>query len=219
MRATSAATVSILEGMDRSQTVHDVDLTKYFDRRSDLYRRAFAAALAYDDYVRTGKEIHQARWRDMLARVELSAAQRDRLAALSRPVRILVVSGTWCGDCVRQVPIVRRIAEALPAATLRILDRDADPDLRDEIRLCGAARVPVAIFLSEDFFECARVGDRPLATYRTMAATQLGPACPVPTGLIDRNELDALVGAWLDDIERVQLMLRLSPYLRDRYGD
>ncbi len=206
--------------MAESQTpAPGLDTTKYFDSRSDLYRRSFDAALPYDQYVRTGTEVHQARWRDVLDRVSLGDEQRAIIASLTRPVNILVISGTWCGDCVLQVPILERIADASSASALRIIDRDALPELRDQLRLCGASRVPVALFLTEDFFECARVGDRPLGTYRTMARTQLGPACPVTIGPVDQNELDGTVAAWVNEFERVQLMLRLSPYLRDRYND
>ena len=61
--------------------------------------------------------------------------------------------------------------------------------------------------------------DRPLFTYRTMARTQLGPACPIGAAGLEQDELSASIGAWVEEVERVQLMLRLSPYLRTRHGD
>jgi len=196
-----------------------LDTGKYFDRRADFFRDHFDKGLAYDAYVATGKEQHRARWREMEPKIALDAGQRARLAALDRRVNLLVLSGTWCGDCVRQVPILRRIEEASPAVTLRILDRDANPELRDELRLSGAAKVPVAVFLNEDFFEVSRYGDRSLAAYRAMARNQLGPACPIgPTPLGEDEIRDGIV-EWVNEFERIQLLLRLSPYLRERHGD
>ena len=55
--------------------------------------------------------------------------------------------------------------------------------------------------------------------YRRMALQQLGPSCE--TGLIapPANELEAELCEWVDVFERMHLILRLSPHLRDRYGD
>ncbi len=196
---------------------HPLDTEKYFDPRAGLYRRHFEQGLGYDAYVATARPEHQARWRDALESVRLTVAERARISGLNRPVNLLVLSGTWCGDCFRQVPILRRIEEAAPALRLRILDRDAHPELRDQLRLCGAAKVPVAVYLTEDFFELSRYGDRSLATYRAMARTQLGPACPIAPASGD--ELRSGIADWVDEFERVQLMMRLSPYLRERHDD
>jgi hypothetical protein len=67
--------------------------------------------------------------------------------------------------------------------------------------------------------ECARYGERTLATYRKMAAENLGPACP--TGIVPPGEdyLAVVTQEWLNEIERVQLLLRLSRRLRTKHGD
>lgn len=198
---------------------HPSDASEYYDRRRDLFRRHFEKGLRYDEYVASGQESHQRRWREMLERVQLPAAQRKLVGSLTRKINILVLSGTWCGDCVRQVPILKRIEEASTVVTLRIVDRDENPELRDELRLGGGARVPVAVFLTENFFECARYGDRPLATYRAMARTQLGPACPIGPAPLDESELSGAVTEWVNEFERVQLMMRLAPHLREQHRD
>jgi thiol-disulfide isomerase/thioredoxin len=199
--------------------VSSFDTTAYFDRRSDFFRRAFETGLAYDSYVATGTESHQRRWHDMLDQVLLRDVQQEFLRTFTRRTHVLVLSGTWCGDCIRQVPILRRIEEASPAVVVRILDRDRNPEVRDELRLSGAAKVPVAVFLNEDFFECSRFGDRTLATYRALGQAKLGPACPIGPAELAPDELEANIGAWIAEVERVQLLLRLTPYLRQRHGD
>ncbi len=75
------------------------------------------------------------------------------------------------------------------------------------------------VFLSEDFQEVFRYGERTLSIYRKLAADQLGPSCP--TGLVPPSP-DAIalsVSEWLNEFERAQLVLRLSPRLRQRHGD
>ena len=83
---------------------------------------------------------------------------------------------------------------------------------------CGAHRVPGVLFLSEDNYVCGRYGDRTLAKYRDMAEKQLGTACP--TGIGEAQSLLASVTQdWLDEFERIQLMLRFSGRLRQLHGD
>lgn len=100
---------------------------------------------------------------------------------------------------------------------LRFVDRDADAGLAGELRICGGSRVPVVVFLSEDFAECGRYGDRTLSRYRAMAAELSGAACS--TRIVESGALDAVTTDWLREFERVQLMLRTSPRLRQKHGD
>ncbi len=133
---------------------------------------------------------------------------------------VLVLNGAWCGDCINQCPIFDHAARAAGGAIdLRFLDRDARPEVRDALTINGGQRVPVVVFLSEDYFEVARYGDRTLSTYIRMAGSQLGPACP--TGLVppEGEALDTVVAEWLDQFERAHLILRLSSRLRQKHDD
>ena len=58
-----------------------------------------------------------------------------------------------------------------------------------------------------------------MARYRQMAAEQLGAACP--TGLVPPGTeiLASVVQEWLNEFERIQLMLRTSGRLRQLHGD
>lgn len=184
------------------------------------WQQLFEAALSYHAFLETyGTEVHRQRWHGVYDRVVLTPQQQKLLSGFVRQMNILVLAGTWCGDCVNQVPILRRIEEATDRVQIRFLDRDAYPDVRDALSINGGARVPAVVFLSEDFQECARYGDRVLAFYRQIAQDSLGPACP--TGIAPPGDqlLEQATGEWLAEFERIQLMLRLSSRLRERYGD
>ena len=195
-------------------------MSSYFDRRSGLFRRAFEAAQPYLGYLGAGDPREQAVWaRGEAAVPALPEDAPTRLDTAGRIVNLVALSGIWCGDCVRSVPILARLAGAAgPSFALRLLDRDALPELRDELRVLGAMRVPMALFLTEDFHEIGRFGDRPLTVYREKAATELGAACPLP-GAADGGALRAEMNEWLDVFERMILMARLAPPLRARHGD
>ena len=191
----------------------------YFDLHQDLYRSHWERAVGYESHVAGGKEPQIARWRTHEAAVRLDDAQRALVAGFTRRMNLLCLSGVWCGDCARIGPVLRDLASLNPLLDLRFLDRDSNPVLRDQLRIVGASRVPNTVVLSEDFFLVDRLGDRMLATYRRMAAEKLGANCPIGIGAPPADEMRAITAELLDDLERAQLTLRLSPMLRERYGD
>lgn len=183
-------------------------------------QQTFAQAKPYAEYVTTGTPDQQVAWRRIYEQAALTGVQRELIGSFVRRMPVLVSSGTWCGDCVQQCPLIARIAEANPRAIdLRFVDRDEHKDLSDKIKICGGHRVPTVIFMAEDFEFVALAGDRTLARYRAVAARQLGPSCPLPGAPLDQDELVATLGDWLNEFERVHLLLRLSGRLRQKHGD
>jgi thiol-disulfide isomerase/thioredoxin len=182
--------------------------------------KQFESALRYDGYVQTGTDEQQRRWRQVYDVAKLTGSQEQLLSGFAREMKVLVVSGIWCGDCVQQVPLLQRIAEGNASRVdLRIVDRDAHRDLADRLRINGGDRVPVALFLSEDFEFCAAYGERSLSRYRALARMQLGASCPIGLAPPDADEVAATLQDWLNEFERNQLLLRLSPRLRRKHND
>jgi len=180
----------------------------------------FASAVRYDYYVQTGNEEQQRRWKQVYEAARLTDTQRELAGGFVRHMKILIFSGIWCGDCIQQCPLLQRIVEANPAKIdMRFVERPKESELVPELRINAGSRVPVVIFLSEDNEWCATAGDRTIHRYRALAHAKLGPMCP--TGIVapDKDELDATLADWLNEVERVQLMLRLTPRLRQKYQD
>lgn len=187
---------------------------------TEQLRAAWGTGLAYDEYVSTGTPDQQASWRAFHARVQLTAAQQQLIASMTRRINILVISGTWCGDCVQQVPMLDHIARQNAAVLqLRLVDRDARKDLAEQVRICGGLRVPTVLFLNEDFEFLALAGDKSLARLRAMAAKQLGAACMLPGATLPSDEVAATLADWVAEVEKAHLIARLSPRLRQRHGD
>lgn len=177
-----------------------------------------AAGNDYASYVASDPARAQ-QWQAIYERVSLSDAQRELLAAFTREMKVICLSGTWCGDCVAQGPMFARIAEASDAIDLRWLDRDEHADLSEEVLINAGNRVPTIIFCAEDFELVGYLGDRTLTRYRALAAQQAGAVCQLPGSHVAGDELAATLQEWLNEFERVQLLLRLSPRLRQKHGD
>lgn len=195
------------------------DKPKYYDKRAAFFSEHFKRALPFQQFVASGSQPQREKWENFSRQVSLSNEQLSALQLFTRKLNVLTLAGVWCGDCARQGAILHCIAQASKMIDLRFIDNRENPELQDELRIIGAARVPVALFLSEDFYELERFGDRTLGTYIRKAQNELGPACDA--GLLGpgASELQSEVSEWFSHFHRVQLMLRLAPALRSRYQD
>ena len=134
-------------------------------------------------------------------------------------MNVISLSGIWCGDCVAQGPMFDHIAQASDRINLSWLDRDEHLKLAESVQINAGLRVPTLIFCSEDFELVSYLGDRTLSRYRSIAAKQTGAACQLPGAEVPEDELGATLQEWINEFERVQLLLRLSPRLRQKHGD
>lgn len=191
----------------------------YLDKRSEFWKRHWEMAQDYEAYLSSSNTSDASKWIESERRTPvLTEDLRGRLAGYNRKMNILFYSGIWCGDCQRQGPMLKKIAQACGGQVqLRIIERSVSKDLQDELRILGGLRTPVAVFLSEDWWEVQRFGDRTLSVYRSRAAREIGIG--EEAGVLSPNALAVQLEEWVQVFERALLMLRLSPVLRKHYGD
>ena len=185
---------------------------------TERWRRAHAAGVPWNDYL-AAHASRTAGWTAHLAAARVTDAQSRLLGGFTRRMNVLVLTGAWCGDCAVQCPMLAAIGAACPAADVRFLEQAAHAELAERLRINAGTRVPTVVWCAEDFEFCALLGDRTLARYRAVAARQLGASCPLPGAPVGADEAAATLQGWVDEFERVQLMLRLSPRLRQVHGD
>lgn len=187
---------------------------------TNLIQTKFAQGLIYDAFVALGEpEGHRPQWDQRYGQCELDERQAALIGSFVRPMKVLCLTGTWCGDCALQGAAMQRIAEANACIDLRfILRSEEHAELVVKNPVNGGFRVPITWWLAEDGELVHRFGDRTLSRYRSMARKALGdrsnvfaptPADPVRTVL---NEV-------IEQFERVHLLLRLSGRLRQLHGD
>ena len=185
----------------------------------DLFDK-FQQGLLYADFLaRYANEGQKQRWRQMHDQVALTTAQRDLLADFRRTMNVLCLAGAWCGDCINQCPIFEHFAAAAPVIQMRYLDRDEHTDAQRELQINSGNRVPVVVFFSEDGFEVARYGERTLSQYRQMMQIQCPQGDHQSPERQRRELLSQVTQDWLNEFERVQWLLQLSPRLRQKHGD
>ena len=183
------------------------------------FKTKFEAGVSYQDFLeKYGSVGDQKKWQLVHDLVALTDEQTQLLSGFKRELNVLVMAGAWCGDCVSQLPILDHFERVSDQITIRYVDRDADPELAQELKICGGSRVPQTVIMSEDFLPVSRDGDRTLTRYRAMGEQMLG-GCPTGLGLAGDPAFPAVVQDWVEIFERAHWILRLSPSLRQKHGD
>jgi len=128
--------------------------------RESTLRDRFLEAASFEKLlgsVEKNAELWSAVWRH--ARVAEEYVRR--VSVLPGRWHLLALSEDWCGDAVNTLPVVAKLVERTPNAELRVLGRDANPDLMDA-HLTGFSRsIPVVIVLDATFEERGWWGPRP----------------------------------------------------------
>jgi len=187
-----------------------------------ILKRHFDQGMEFDAFVQTGKaDGHHTQWLERHSRLALDGRQSALVQGFTRTMHVLCVTGAWCGDCALQGAAMARIAESNPKAIHpRFLPRDDRfAELIVPNRINGGFRVPLTWFMAEDFEPVARFGDRTLSRYRSMARKGLPPEEAVLIPPPPDDPVREVLNEVLDEFERVQLLLRLSPRLRQLHGD
>jgi hypothetical protein len=180
----------------------------------------FPLGLTYAEFLaRYATDAQKQRWRQVHEQVALTPEQRQLLGGFTRTMNVLCLAGAWCGDCINQCPVFEHFAAATPVLRVRYLDRDEHADAQHALQINGGNRVPVVVFFSEDGHEAARFGERTLSKYRQMMRDQVGASCPTGIHVPGDRLLAEMTQDWLNEFERVQWLLRLSPRLRQMHGD
>ena len=120
------------------------------------------SAQSYEAYLESDVK-RAAPWRENDDRTELSDIQKTLLSGFVREMRVLVISGIWCGDCSAQGPMLGVIAKGSEKIDLRWRDRDAAPELSAHLAINAGHRVPTVLFMAEDYEPVSVLGDRTLS--------------------------------------------------------
>lgn len=123
----------------------------------------YESGSTFEPYVATARS-NADLWTTMYRLARVPDAIVERVRALPSRLHLLVLNEDWCGDAVNTVPAIAKLAALVPERVdLRILGRDANPDLMDA-HLTGTSRaIPVVIVLDDDYVERGWWGPRPAA--------------------------------------------------------
>ena len=132
---------------------------------------------------------------------EDAAFFRELVNRPNGPARMLVLGEDWCGDVVRGLPVLARIAEA-GGMEMSVFPRDLNHDIMNEFLKEGQwMSIPVAVFYTKDHQYICHWIERPAIAEREMAEmeTDIRSANPEITDQEFSRERRARTAARADD--------------------
>ena len=100
-------------------------------------------------------------WEALYKRAKVPDGVVARAGKLRHAWHLFVLSEDWCGDSINTLPTIDRLTEAVPHLDMRIIGRDANPDLMER-HLTGVSRsIPVIMVLDRNYVERGWWGPRP----------------------------------------------------------
>lgn len=169
------------------------------------WRGLFDAGKEYQAWLRNGEHPENQEQMESLRRsLALEPHTVGFLGALPRPVHVVAIAEDWCGDVVRHVPVLQRLADSAPNLRVRYIPRALSPDTFARFLTNGGEAIPKFIFLNDQFVECGNWGPMPEACRELIAR---GKACGDVTAA--RQKVSALYAADPDLRVVVAELLRL----------
>ena len=93
--------------------------------------------------------------------VEDAAAFKELAQRPNGPAKMMVIGEDWCGDVIRGLPVLARIAEAA-GIPISIFPRDSNTDIMDEFLKEGKyMSIPVAVFYTAEHHYICHWIERP----------------------------------------------------------
>jgi thiol-disulfide isomerase/thioredoxin len=129
----------------------------------------FAEGLTIQQFI-DGMEKNKDLFSENYRKFELKPEDAAFLRDLGLDLNVTVLVEDWCGDVLRYVPALARVAEALPNWKVRLFYRDRNLDLSDRCLKDGKYRaIPAMMFFDEGMNELACWVEKPAAVYAEVA--------------------------------------------------
>ena len=123
----------------------------------------------YIDQIKVNKDRFNGFYNDYPIKTEDAAFFRELVQRPNGPAKILVLGEDWCGDVVRGLPVLARIAEAA-GMEMSIFPRDLNHDIMNEFLKDGQwMSIPCAVFYTKDHQYICHWIERPAIAEREMA--------------------------------------------------
>lgn len=134
------------------------------------WRAVFASGADFAAWIEAAENAeHRARMQQALAELPLHPATAAFVKALPRTVHVVAIAEDWCGDVVRHVPPLMRLAQAGDRIKVRFIAREQHKDVFARFLTNGGEAIPKFVFLSDAFVECGNWGPMPEEHRRLIA--------------------------------------------------
>jgi thiol-disulfide isomerase/thioredoxin len=129
----------------------------------------FSQGLTITEYI-NGMQENREKLEGNYSNAVLTNSEIERIQNSNVPVNVLVLAEDWCGDVLRYLPMLARMAEVATNWKVRIFYRDRNLDLAERWLKNGIHRaIPVIAFFDENWNELGYYQEKPAQVYKEEA--------------------------------------------------
>jgi len=133
--------------------------------RTDITPEFFFGGLSIEEYIEgmtRNRDLFEANYQNFV----LTDDELTALRSIKGILHILVLTEDWCGDAIRYLPVLARMAEATGEWYIRFFYRDTHPELAGRWLKHGVRKaIPVLVFFDEKWNEHACFVEKPEPVY------------------------------------------------------
>lgn len=105
-----------------------------------------------------------------MKRLDRSILLRDsivqKIKAINRPLKWVVLTESWCGDAAQALPVMQKLAELNENIKFEVLLRDENPEIMDRHLTNCSRSIPKLVISDEHGNELGKWGPRPVELQR-----------------------------------------------------
>lgn len=132
------------------------DLTKHEIETTNLDKLTEEQKKSYED-----KKLNLHRMTRIAKHYSVSEDLKNLILQIDKPQTWMIISETWCGDSAQNIPFIAKMMALNPMLELKIVMRDANPDIMDLYLTNGTRSIPILVAFNEKGNELFRWGPRP----------------------------------------------------------
>ncbi len=117
-------------------------------------KERFYQGQSFPEYLSTVQD-NKSQWETNYQQYEVSPETKAILSQVKQKFYVLAICEDWCGDSVRNLPVMAKLVENLPGSEMKVLRRDLNLDLMDRYTVDGKKKIPTVVFLDSNFKEMA----------------------------------------------------------------
>ena len=138
--------------------------------RIPLDSAKFSSGMTWKDYMAQMGD-NRALTEENYSRAALTDEERKFFSGLNQVKYAMMLAENWCGDVVRNSPLISHVCDAIPGCELRVFFRDKNYDIADTYLNNGYRSIPVVAFFDKDWNEIGHWIER--ASAATAKAVQI----------------------------------------------
>jgi hypothetical protein len=141
-----------------------IDYRTYRNTVAELAREGLSTGPEQTESNTSYTKLNDARMRRLDKTVKIPEEIEDKFKNFRGSQTWLVITESWCGDAAQSMPVMNKLAELSEGIDLKVIYRDAHPELMDAFLTNGTRSIPKLIVFNHETDEITNEwGPRPSA--------------------------------------------------------